>query len=255
MKIFVQLLVVMCLANFAFSQTKGMIVVPASSTSGAAVLDPNGDGYVSQTTAGFIANDISESEIHYITLIPAGNEPSSDITNAPACGFTDFVESTAGGLDPVMHYYNSTSGNWLFRMRMGNISSNSKSYSVLIDSDNLFGSADAATYNSSNPGFEFEIVLATNVGISIYNHSNGLNCTPTVSSTGNSNYQKSIANSTVCNQTNYFIDFFITAADLAAMGINPSTTAMRFAVVDNTSANASSLCSPSSASDLSLIHI
>ena len=121
-------------AQISFSQTNGMIVVPAGSGSGALVLDPNGDGYVSQTTAGFISNDIIESEIPFITLIPAGSEPSSDVQNAPNCGFTDFVESTIGGLDPAMHYYNTVTGNWLFRLRMGNISPNSKSYSILIDS-------------------------------------------------------------------------------------------------------------------------
>ncbi|MEY4603317.1 MAG: hypothetical protein RIT43_609, partial [Bacteroidota bacterium] len=209
MKKILRLLFVLVCASQSFAQTKGMIVVPASS--GSAVLDPNSDGYVSANSDGFISNDRLESEIPYVTLIPAGNEPSADIENAPNCGFTDFVESTTGGLDPAMHYYDG-SGNWLFRLRMGNISPNSKSYSILIDSDNLFGPADVATYNASNPGFEFEIVLATNFGVTIYDHSSGLDCTPTYSSFGDANYQKSIAHSEVCSQLNYFMDFFITAS-------------------------------------------
>ncbi|MCE2712964.1 MAG: hypothetical protein LW688_10555 [Cryomorphaceae bacterium] len=250
MKKILRLLFVLVFSSQSFAQTKGMIVVPASS--GTAVLDPNGDGYVSTNNAGFISNDILESEIPFVTLIPAGNEPAADIENAPNCGFTDFVESVSGGLDPAMHYYDA-SGNWLFRLRMGNISPNSKSYSILIDSDNLIGPADVATFNASNPGFEFEIVLATNFGITIYDHSTGLDCTPTYSSIGDANYQKSIANSEVCGQLNYFMDFFVTAADIAAMGINPNTTTLRYALVDNTAANKSTLCNPSSASDVGAV--
>jgi len=252
MKKVLAILTFLVLTFSGIAQTKGMIVVPAGT--GASVLDPNGDGYISQTTAGFTTNDITQSEIPYVTLIPAGNEPSSDIQNAPNCGFTDFVESTVGGLDPAMHYYNTVSGNWLFRLRMGNISPNSKSYSILIDSDNLIGPADVGTFNASNPGFEFEIVLATNFGVTIYNHSTGLNCTPTFSSIGNANYQKGIAHSEVCGQLNYFMDFFITAADLAAMGINPNTTVLRYALVDNVAANKSTLCNPSSASDIGAVN-
>ena len=229
-----------------------MIVVPSSS--GSSVLDPNGDGYVSQTTSGFISNDITESEIPYITLIPAGNEPQSDVQNAPNCGFTDFVESTSGGLDPAMHYYNTVSGNWLFRLRMANISPNSKSYSILIDSDMQIGPG-APNYSASNPGFEWEIVLATNFGVMIYNHTGAtINCTPTVSSVGDAHYQKAIANSTVCGQTNYFLDFYVTAADLTMMGINPNSTILRYALVDNTAANKSTLCNPSSASDIGAVN-
>lgn len=39
-----------------FSQTPGMIVEPATGAA-ALVLDPNSNGYVSATTAGFLGND------------------------------------------------------------------------------------------------------------------------------------------------------------------------------------------------------
>ena len=98
-----------------FSQTPGMIVEPASGAS-ALVLDPNGDGYVSTTTVGFLGNDQLNNELPWQTLIPAGSEPNSDVQNGPNCGFTDFVESSVGGIDPVFHL--TTGGNWLFRFRM-----------------------------------------------------------------------------------------------------------------------------------------
>jgi hypothetical protein len=50
------------------AQTKGFIFETALGT-GAAVLDPNGDGFVSLNTAGFINNDNTESEIPYVAFV------------------------------------------------------------------------------------------------------------------------------------------------------------------------------------------
>jgi hypothetical protein len=80
------------------AQTKGLILEPSSSVLGKSILDPNGDGYISLTSAGFTANDVLQSEIPFKTLIPAGTEPDSDLENAPNCGYTDYVESVSGGL-------------------------------------------------------------------------------------------------------------------------------------------------------------
>lgn len=80
------------LAFASQSQTKGLIVKSAS-VAGRAVLDANGDGYVSATTAGFSANDIAESEIPFKALTVPGIEPNSDLANGPSCGFTDFVDA------------------------------------------------------------------------------------------------------------------------------------------------------------------
>src|SRR5690606_19509325 len=119
----------------AIAQTRGLIFEPASGA-GTVVLDPNGDGYVSQTTAGFINNDQAESEIPYMKLVFPGSEPTSDVRNGPNCGFTDFVDS--GTEDPAQSYLDANN-NWLFRFRMGAVAPNAKSYSVLIDTDGKFG--------------------------------------------------------------------------------------------------------------------
>ena len=110
------------LTNYVNAQTKGLIVEPATG-GGTAVLDPNGDGYVSGSTAGFSANDSAESEIPFVPFIFPGLEPTTDINNGPDCGFTDFVDT--GGFDPAFSYFDP-SGNWLFRLRLGDISSNAK---------------------------------------------------------------------------------------------------------------------------------
>ena len=147
-----------------YSQTSGMIVEPATGAA-ALVLDPNSNGYVSATTAGFLGNDqlVANNELPWQTLIPAGSEPNSDVQNGPNCGFTDFVESSVGGIDPVFHL---TSGdNWLFRFRMASIAPNAKSYSIMVDIDNLIGPGDDCYIPGVNPGFELEIVLATKFGV------------------------------------------------------------------------------------------
>jgi len=152
----VSLLLFLCIANVSYSQTPGLIYEPATGT-GAAVLDPNGDGYTSASTSGFITDDQVESEIPYSSLIFPSVEPTSDLSAGPSCSFTDFVDQ--GDQDPVQAYLDSN-GNWLFRMRMGKTAPNAKSYSILIDTDGLFGGSGPNAdpqYSSANPGFEIEI--------------------------------------------------------------------------------------------------
>jgi gliding motility-associated-like protein len=227
-----------------------MIVQPATGA-GTAIFDPNGDGYVSATTAGFVTDDQVESEIPFTSLIFPGTEPIGDINNGPNCGFTDFVDQ--GDRDPAQKYL-SPAGNWLFRLRLGGISPNAKSYSVLIDTDGLFGNTGSfadPNYTLDNPGFEIEIVLATHFGVYVYDVSTTVpNCSPVISYPGTTHYQKSIAGSTNCNNPDYFLDYYVVFADLAAhFGITTSTP-MRYVIVDNMAAQASTICQPNSASDV-----
>ncbi|MFN5734999.1 MAG: tandem-95 repeat protein, partial [Flavobacteriales bacterium] len=232
------------------AQTPGMIVQPATGT-GPSIFDPNGDGYVSQNNQGFISDDQTESEIPFTSLIFPGTEPIGDINNGPNCGFTDFVDQ--GDRDPAQKYL-SPAGNWLFRLRLGGIAPNAKSYSILIDTDGLFGNTGSyadPNYTLDNPGFEIEIVLATHFGVFVYDVQNTTpNCTPVISYPGTTHYQKSIAGSTNCNDPDYFYDFYVVFADLAShFGITTSTL-MRYVIVDNMAAQASTVCQPNSASDI-----
>ena len=237
-----------CLPLFVTSQTKGLIFEPASGA-GSAVLDPNGDGYISQTTAGFINNDLSESEIPYTAFVFPGGEPTSDINNGPDCGFTDFVDS--GTEDPALTFVDA-GNHWLFRMRMGSALPNAKSYSVLVDTDGLFGNSGPNAdpdYSDDNPGFEIEIVLATSFGVFVYDV-NTPNCSPVISYPGNTNYHKAIAHSEICGQLNYFLDFFVDFDDLNTQFGITSATPVMLAIVDNMAANKSTICNPNSASDI-----
>ncbi len=62
--------------NTIYSQTPGMIYEPATGA-GAAILDPNGDGYISAITAGFTTDDQLQSEIPFSSLIFPGSEPTN----------------------------------------------------------------------------------------------------------------------------------------------------------------------------------
>jgi hypothetical protein len=246
MKASLSFTIFLCLSFFSLGQTTGMIVEPATGSS-ALILDPNGDGYVSATTLGFLGDDQLNNELSWQTLIPAGSEPNSDVQNGPNCGFTDFVESTFGGIDPVFHL--STGVNWLFRFRMASISPNAKSYSILVDIDNLIGPSDDCYIPGVNPGFEMEIVLATKFGVRIYDHR--LPCgSNLIASYGPERIQKSIAASSVCSSMNFFLEMYVDWADITAQFGVDENTAMRYAIVDNMAADKSTICNPTSASDI-----
>lgn len=211
------------------AQTPGLIVRPTSNFS--AVLDPNQDGYTSPTTSGFVTTDVGTgyTEIPYKIIPPFKLEPTADLMRGPSDKFTDLVRLNAD--ESGMYVFNDGS-NLLFRLRLGDIISGSKGYSILIDADQKFGAtgpyADpnyqaATTGNNGNPGFEFEVVFESNFRVAIYNvdgTSTPVLLTPTYDI--NTNSQISIAISTVSNTPDYFYDFYVPLAALNT-GATPIT--------------------------------
>jgi hypothetical protein len=189
------------------AQTPGLIVKSAAAAR--PVLDPNGDGYVSATNEGFSVNDETESEIPYVRLLLPNAEPTGDLATGPSCGFTDMVDNPSQYSSAYTYY---SGGNWLFRFRIGNYATNSKGYSILIDTDGLFGNSGSTrdpNYVTGNPGFEVEIILVTNFGVRL-NDIDGTTA-PTLKAllAYNDVCQKSIALSTNCGTPDYFYDFGI----------------------------------------------
>ena len=169
-------------ASRAQTPTPGLIFKTATAgTPGAAVLDPNNDGYVSATAAGFSGgNDLgAASELPYRYLPQRiTTEPMSDLRVGPATKFTDFADVSGGG--STVGFYVDGSGNYMFRFRLGGSAPNSKGYSIAIDTDNKFGfSGPNADPNAvaGNPGFEMEILLASNFGVRLYNIDGTINPT------------------------------------------------------------------------------
>lgn len=158
----------------AFAQSPGIIIRPAAGA-GATPLNPNGDGFSSKNDSGFVSSDITQSEIPYKIVPPAFLEPTSDLLRGPGQMYSDLVRQVDGS---GFYIYNDGT-NLLFRMRVGNVVSGSKGYSVLIDTDGKIGSTGAyadpnyqaaTTGVNGNPGFELEVVLETNFRVAVYNN-------------------------------------------------------------------------------------
>ncbi|MEP4533759.1 MAG: Ig-like domain-containing protein, partial [Cyclobacteriaceae bacterium] len=211
------------LAFNGLAQTPGLIYKPANA--GQSVLDPNLDGYISKTNQGFQGDDETDSEIAYVPLPVVGTgEPNGDNSAGPSCGFVDMVRSD----DDETIYTYSDATNLHFRFRLGGTAENSKGYTILVDADQKFGATgpDAdPDYTPGNPGFEYEITLRTNFGVSIYNiDNNTLTSTEIGDGTVDRPYtdfaQKAVAGSTICG-TDYFYDFYVPYADLPYTSATP----------------------------------
>ncbi len=232
---------------------KGIIADPATG-SGRVVLDPNLDGWITTTGAAFISQDSSESEILYKKMVII-SEPNSDLGAGPNCGYTDFVYSTTPGMTMAGGYYLDANNNWLIRLRLSRFLPNSKSYSLMIDTDLKMGSSGVNKdpgYVNGNPGFEIEVLVSTANpgGVFIYDVNNTTTPVQKVSYTGHTNYQRSLAKSNECSDEDAFLDFFIPFAALTThFGIS-SSTPLRWVLTDNMSAEESTIGHLSNISDL-----
>lgn len=227
---FLLLLIILIFSFIARAQSTGYINRPATIAAGRTVLDPNGDGYTSLTSAGFAGNDVANSEIPYRSVPSFSKEPFGDLRRGPSHLYSDFVPDA----NNIGYYFYYDGTNLLFRMRMGSIMPGSKGYSVLLDTDGKFGATGAnadpnyqpaTTGTNGNPGFEIEIVLETNFRIAIYNV-DGAN-TPTLVK-AYTNWQDmsqvSVAGTFDNGDPDFFIDFYIPFADLQAAPFNLTTT-------------------------------
>ncbi|GAA4354289.1 hypothetical protein GCM10023185_15920 [Hymenobacter saemangeumensis] len=160
----------------AQTPTSGLIFKAATAgTPGAAVLDPNGDGYVSASSAGFSTTDLgtaSELPYRYLPQVISPREPMSDLRVGPNFKFTDFADYAFPNGGHSVGFYVDANNNFMFRFRLGGAAPNSKGYSIAIDTDGKFGfSGPDADPNAvvGNPGFEMEVLLASNFGVRLYN--------------------------------------------------------------------------------------
>ncbi|MBC5992506.1 T9SS type A sorting domain-containing protein [Pontibacter cellulosilyticus] len=209
------------------AQTPGLIFKPAAN-GGNKILDPNGDGYVSKAATGFTGtNDetTNNSEIPYRPFPTMATEVVGDLVTGTSGGHTDLVpsQSSGGTGSPIAAYYDGK--NLMFRVRLGKQSTASKGYSIMIDSNNLFGNLVSGTTPSStpNPGFEYEIVLAANFDVSLYDHRNQPNGGSKIWTGSTDQYfQKSIAASKASGDDDYFYDFYLPLTAFAG-GITADT--------------------------------
>ncbi|MES2778316.1 MAG: hypothetical protein V4651_00320, partial [Bacteroidota bacterium] len=221
-------------ANVAVAQTPGMIIKPATGA-GTAVLDPDGDGYVSKKSGGVQLgfttppnNDVVQSEIPYAEMVKP--DPVGDLLRGPTGHFSEIVGVDAAGSNAMLNY--SDGVNILYRYRIDGYAPNSKSYSVLIDTDGKFGytgtNADPNAV-AGNPGFEAEIVLETNFRVEAFNVDGVSSGILVASYSWNTNCQQSIAVTRASGDPDYFFDFYLPLSAISSLFT--STTPMRYVAV------------------------
>jgi hypothetical protein len=223
-----------CLIFFSFiasAQTPGLIVRPAGGPYNS-ILDPNTDGFTSPTNAGYVTTDVGTgySEIPYKIIPPFKLEPTADLMRGPNDKFTDLVRLNAD--ESGMYVFNDGT-NMLFRLRLGDIMSGSKGYSILIDADQKFGASGpyadpnyqaATTGSNGNPGFEFEVVLETNFRVAVYNVDGTSTPVLLTSYAINSNSQISLSISNVSGTPDYFYDFYVPLSALTSSAVTVTGT-------------------------------
>jgi gliding motility-associated-like protein len=207
-----------------------------------AVFDPNGDGYVSTTTAGFDANagyTPDQFEFAMFGLPKVGDGDVIGDAAGPSCSNTDLTPDSQG----YSAYAILKDGNLIFRFRVANNKQNVPGYSVLIDTDGLLGPSDPDYVEGSrNPGFEIDITLirgpsAVSHGVRVYDIDGGNNnCSAILSYPITNNHQRAIGDIVSCNQYSYFYDFYVPFADLTSQFGITTATEIRFIALTNNNA-------------------
>ena len=200
------------------------------------VLDPNSDGFISITEAGFSTDgyDVDEFEIKMFGIPIFGDgESLNDVQSGPDCGVTDLALDTAGY---ALYAGFDANENLIFRFRLAGDKKSVQSYSILIDTDQLVGTADPNS-SSVNPGFEIAITLIQKFGVYIYDIDGIESCpSPLRTYDIDTHQQKATSALQSCGTTDIYIDFYVPFSDLETLfGITPASN-LRFVGVTNISA-------------------
>ncbi|MEX0648238.1 MAG: invasin domain 3-containing protein [Balneolaceae bacterium] len=202
--------------------TPGLIYKPATGA-GAEILDPEGG-------------------IGFHALPQIDMEELGDLRTGPSGGHTDLVSNSAGDESGAYMFYDSDNDAILFRVRLGGQSTASKGYSFLFNTDfDLFG-PKSSNFSSTNPGFQFEVVLEANNGISIYKlDKNGVVTSKQLTPVDNY-FQKSISDNIYGGSgAGHFYDFYVPRDEIDGWeGISLNATSQGFRVAATTITRAQS---------------
>ncbi|HTH56848.1 MAG TPA: Ig-like domain-containing protein [Cyclobacteriaceae bacterium] len=223
----------------ALSQTlkRGQIISPTP-TGTPTVMDPNGDGFISKTNAGFSTTTnywVPEFEIGMFGLPQIGTGDATGDNIGKSCGITDLIPDIKGH---SVYAVKDANNNLIFRFRVGSNNPSVEAWTILLDTDGLFGNNDP-NHTSENPGFEIDISLIKNqnFGVIVYNIDGVDNCSNALTSYSlNTHFQISVADEASCGDPDYFYDFYVPFADLAALFNINLATGVRIAAATNVSA-------------------
>ncbi|MGM0587392.1 MAG: invasin domain 3-containing protein [Bacteroidota bacterium] len=208
-KVLIAITLMLSMAGSAYAQTKGLIFKPAQNA-GTTVLDPNGDGYASETSSGFVLDDVSQSEISMFAMPQVEIEPINDVRTGAGGGHTDIVDN--GSKQSAFMFYDGS--NLIFRVRIADQSTASKGYSFFFNTDfDVFG-PKGGNYSTTNPGFQFEIVLETNNGVAIYDLNGESINSKTLLSPIDDYFQKAVSYDHVDGSSGIFYDFYVPVSEI-----------------------------------------
>lgn len=226
------LLALILVSSIGFAQSdRGKIIKAGSS-----ILDPNGDGFVSKTNQGFGFDGyyVDEFEITMFGIPKLGGDVTGDNVGN-LCGITDLTPDNKGY---SVYAVRDNNNNLIFRFRVGDDNPSVEAWTILLDTDGLFGANDQNS-TPENPGFEIDITLIKNAnkGILVYNIDGIESCpTPLLSYPFSTHFQISIADEVTCGDPDYFYDYYVPFSEIAtAFGIDVNT-GLRYAAVSNVSA-------------------
>jgi hypothetical protein len=203
---------------------------------GAAVMDPNGDGFVSKTNQGFGFDGyyVDEFEITMFGIPKLSGDVTGDNVGNN-CGITDLTPDSLGY---SVYAVRDNNNNLIFRFRVGDDNPSVEAWTILLDTDGLFGAKDPNS-TAENPGFEIDITLIKNrnKGIFVYNIDGIDSCpTPLLSYPFSTHFQIAIADEVTCGDPDYFYDYFVPFNEIAAAFGIDENTGLRYAAVSNVSA-------------------
>ena len=256
-----------CLLPFSAYSQLGKIIRPATAT--ASVMDPNGDGYITQTqqSCQSYCNSLTDpikkanclaqcptcttqcsfsTDGYYvdefeINMFPIPQLGSGDVTNdniGNSCGITDLIPDIKGQSVYAVHQTGPNQDNLIFRFRVGDDNPSVESWTILLDTDGLYGANDPNS-TPDNPGFEIDITLIkrNNAGVYVYDIDGIDNCpSPLLSYPIDSHFQISIADLVTCGDPDYFYDFYVPFDQISSAFQISTATGLRFVAVTNVSA-------------------
>ena len=168
----------------SYSQcSSGYIGTPHTSSFFNAMLDPDGDRYITETGASFTSGTTEAAEFELIPTSVTGWVPLVDVSEAsgditPACGNADLITDDDGGdfayynvIDPTPSLPTSGDEYILFRFRLAKAPNGSFGYNFLIDTDQAYGQGIDGNTVCGNRGFEREVQFANaggKKGVSVY---------------------------------------------------------------------------------------
>lgn len=169
---------------FNYAQcTPGVVTKTHSSAIYDILLDPDGDGYITETGGVFTSGTTERAEFEVIPNSTTGwleiqdvSEVDSDIT--PNCGNSDLLQDNDGNDFAFYNIIDPTPGNpsdgdeyILFRFRLAQSPNGNFGYNFLVDTDAMYGGSSDGNSICGNMGFEREVQFANaggKKGVSVY---------------------------------------------------------------------------------------